>query len=103
MGLPNWLYYYCHCLHTGSLEKSLEEIWAGKKPLAGSKLDVEKFFESCNLEQALAFADGIGIHMEEYRNKVANYMQLYSRISANLLAISVKTPANLLVKLSELG
>ena len=33
----------------------------------------------------------------------SNYMQLYSRLSANLLVILVNIPVNLLVKLTELG
>ncbi len=47
-----------------SLEESLERIWGCKEPLAGSKLDVEKFFDSCDLEQALAVVDRVGMPEE---------------------------------------
>ena len=44
-----------------SLEESLERIWDHHEPLAGSKLDVEKFFDSCDLEQALAICERVGM------------------------------------------
>ena len=47
-----------------SLEESLERIWDCGEPLAGSKLDVEKFFDSCDLEQALAVVDRVGMPRE---------------------------------------
>ena len=34
--------------------------------------------------------------MEDYRNKVSNYMQLYPRILVNVLVISVNILVNLL-------
>ena len=40
--------------------------------------------------------------MEDYRNKVSNYMQLYPRILVNVLVISVNILVNLLVKLAKL-
>ena len=47
-----------------SLKESLERIWDSGEPLAGSKLDVEKFFGSCDLEQALAVVDRVGMPKE---------------------------------------
>ncbi len=40
--------------------------------------------------------------MEDYRNKVSNYMQLYPRILVNVLVILVNILVNLLVKLAKL-
>ena len=40
--------------------------------------------------------------MEDYRNKVSNYMQLYPRILVNVLVISVNVLVNLL-KLAKTG
>ena len=41
--------------------------------------------------------------MEDYRNKVSNYMQLYPRILVNVPVILVKILVNLLVEPTELG
>ena len=40
--------------------------------------------------------------MEDYRNEVSNYMQLYPRILVNVLVISVNILVNLPVKLAKL-
>ncbi len=41
--------------------------------------------------------------MEDYRNKVSNYMQSNPRLSANLLVMLVKTLADLLVEICKIG
>ncbi|MDP6209095.1 MAG: reverse transcriptase domain-containing protein, partial [Roseibacillus sp.] len=44
-----------------ALEADIEAMWERKLELAGSKLDVEKFFDSCSLEQALAILQKVGM------------------------------------------
>ena len=36
-----------------AFESDAQRMWDGVGEMAGSKLDVEKFFDSCSLEQAL--------------------------------------------------